>query len=142
MNIIKNIDILKTIAEDSSYFAGAKLAAGIFYKNRLIAIGTNQEKTHPFAVEYAKNEEAIYLHAETAAILKAKKKLSDKELSKSTLIVIRLKSTPDRKNILFGLAKPCSGCTKCISDHGIRKVIYTNNCEPDVLSYTITERNH
>jgi len=139
-NLKRYISILKTVAEDMAPVSNARLAAMVVYKNKIISVGVNQKKTHPFAAKYSKNPDAIYLHAETSAILAAKKKLTEIELSKSTLIVCRVKY--DKQfNTLFGLAKPCSGCEKCIDDHGIKTIIYTNDCEHGKLKYTTIMEN-
>jgi deoxycytidylate deaminase len=135
--LIKTVNLLRTIAEDIEPVSNARLAAAIVHKNKIVSVGFNQYKTHPFAVEYAKNSEANTLHAETDAILKAKRKLTEKELRKSTLIVVRMKKDHVHRSI-FGIAKPCCGCSKCIVDHGIGTVIYTLNSKDAELRY-VTE---
>jgi deoxycytidylate deaminase len=139
-NLKRYIEILKPIAEDMEPVSNARLSAMIVYKNRIISIGVNQKKTHPFAAKYSKNPDAIYLHAEAAAILSAKKKLTDAELKKSTLIICRVKY--DRKfNTIFGIAKPCSGCEKCIEYYGIKTVIYTEDSDVGKMKYTTIMEN-
>ena len=137
MNIAKRIATLKTIAEDLEPCGNARLAAMILFKNKMVSIGVNQYKTHPFAAKYSKNPDAIYLHAEAAAILSAKKKLTDQQLRKSTLIICRVKNIlHGRKYVqMYGTAKPCSGCEQCIKEHGIEKLIYTVECAADKLKY-------
>ena len=129
---------LRLIAEDLSPVANARIAAAIVYKGKIISIGVNQDKSHPFAAEYSKNPKAIYLHAETDCILKAKKKLSEKDLVKATIFVVRIKSS-DLGDNLFGLAKPCSGCSRCIEDHQLKKVIYTEDSTLEKLIFTTIE---
>lgn len=137
MNIAKRIATLKTIAEDLEPCGNARLAAMILFKNKMVSIGVNQYKTHPFAAKYSKNPDAIYLHAEAAAILSAKKKLTDQQLKKSTLIICRVKNIlQGRKYVqMYGTAKPCPGCEQCIKEHGIQKLIYTIECTTDKLKY-------
>lgn len=133
--IKRHIDILKCVAETMEPVSNARIAAMVVYKKRIISIGVNQKKTHPFAAKYSKNPDAIYLHAEASAILTAKKKLTDTELAKSILIVCRVKY--DKQfNTLFGMAKPCSGCEKCIYDHDIQTITYTEDSELGTLKYT------
>jgi len=140
-NIIKrHVNLLKTIAEDVEPVSNARLAAMVVYKNKMISIGINQKKSHPFAAKYSKNPDAIYLHAEASAILAAKKRLSETEMKKATLIICRVKYDK-KKNVSFGIAKPCSGCQKCIEDHGIKNVIYTENCDAERLKYTTIMEN-
>lgn len=140
MNVSKTIDLLRIVAEDIEPVSNARLAAAILYRNRIISIGFNQMKSHPFAAEYCKNPDAIFLHAETDAIFKAKKKLTEKEMSKSTLVVVRVKSDA-RGNKIFGIAKPCFGCESCISDYNIKTLIYTLDSKYESLCYVTKERN-
>lgn len=137
MKYLRHINLLKLIAEDVEPVSKARLAAMILYKGKAVSIGFNQLKSHPFAAKYSKNPDAIYLHAEVDAINKAKRKLSETELRKSTLIVVRVKTDTD-DNTTFGIAKPCSGCAKCISDHNIKTLVYTETTEFGKLKY-VTE---
>lgn len=137
MDVLRHIETLKTIAEDVEPVSRARLAAMILYKGKMVSIGFNQSKSHPFAAKYGKHPEAIYLHAEQDAINKAKRKLTEAELRKATLIVVRVKSEHNGKTT-FGIAKPCPGCAQCITDHKIRTVIYTETTEGGNLKY-ITE---
>lgn len=137
MNVERNISILKLIAEDVVPVSNAKLAAMIFYRGKMVSIGTNQYKTHPFAKKYGKNDCCDTLHAEVDAINKAKKKLTEAELKKATLLIVRVKKE-DRKNYNFGLAKPCPGCSKCIEDHKIRTVVYTDESSYSSMKF-VTE---
>ncbi len=136
----KQINLLATIAEDNDAVSNARVAAMVFYKGSVISIGFNQNKSHPFAAKYSRHPDAIYLHAETDAILKAKKRLSDDELKKATLIICRRKYEENGSNILYGLAKPCCGCAKCIAAHEIKKVVYTLDSDDDELRYEVCIR--
>lgn len=107
--------------------ANQKIAAMILYKNRPISIGFNSSKTHPLQARFAKNENAIHIHAEIDAIRKASNFLTKAEFTKSTMIVMRAMKT---KN--WGLARPCihpnkQGCQSAIQEYGIRKVIYSTS---------------
>jgi deoxycytidylate deaminase len=104
-----------------------RLAAGIWHKNNLVGLGVNSYKTDPFQAKYGKHEHAIHLHAEIAAIKNAARQMDD--LSRCTLIVVRVKRkfSEQNKNIFQKtIAKPCSGCYKCIVEFGIKNVFYTN----------------
>jgi len=116
-------EITKKLEEHEPVFR-ARIVAAIVHKGKIISFGKNQNKTHPDAAFYSKHDEAIYLHAEVDAINKAKKKLSAEELSSSSteLYIVRMK-----QNGTLGLSLPCSGCSRCISDHGIDRVVYSNS---------------
>lgn len=130
----KILDTLSKIAIDVKPVSNAKLASAIVYKNDIVSFGMNRKKSHPFHAKYGKNEDCIYLHAETDAIKNALKRISQEELAKSTLYICRVKH-PDHqdKNYIWGLSKPCSGCARAIAAFGIKKVVYT--CDDGTYKY-------
>jgi len=109
--------LLKEAEEHESTFR-VRVVAAVVNKGKIVAIGKNQNKTHPVAARYSKHPEAIYLHAEVDAINKAKRLLRD--LSKAELHIVRMKHDGS-----LGLARPCSGCSKCIKAEKIPKIFYT-----------------
>jgi len=122
------LNILSKIAADIARPAKAntRVSAAIVYKNDIVSFGVSARKSHPFQAKYGKNEDAVYLHAETDAIKNALKYISVEELEKSTLYICRIKFTDThKKNMIFGLSKPCCGCAKCISTFGIKNVVYS-----------------
>jgi tRNA(Arg) A34 adenosine deaminase TadA len=100
-----------------------KLAAGVVYKNRLVAVGKNSYKSHPLMGKYNKNPEAIYLHAEVDAIKNALRVLSLQELEKSDILVVRVRR--DGHDYQTCLAKPCDGCMSAIKAFNLRNLYYT-----------------
>lgn len=114
------LDLLKTLAASNDPVARVRIASCIRYRGRIVAFGWNKKKTHPLAKEYSKNDEAIFLHAEADVIIKARKLLTPKELSKSTIFVARHKKCSH-----FGTATPCSGCRRLILDSGIKTIVST-----------------
>ena len=122
----KAIDLLAKVAEDiTDPVRCYRLAAGIWYKNNLVGLGVNSYKTDPFQAKYSKHEHAIHLHAEVAAIKNAVRTVGD-DLSKCTMVVVRVKREHERTNkFKITLAKPCKGCYRCIVEFGLRKVYYT-----------------
>jgi tRNA(Arg) A34 adenosine deaminase TadA len=100
-----------------------KLAAGVVFKNRLVAVGVNSYKSHPLMSKFGKNPEAIYLHAEVDAIKNALRVLSLQELEKSDILVVRVKR--DEHDYKTCLAKPCEGCARAIETFNIRNLYYT-----------------
>jgi len=111
--------MLSKHAESIEAVDGSKHAAAVVIKNKVVGIGTNSYKSHPFANKYAYRDGAIYPHAETSAIMDALRKVDD--LSKATLYVVRV-----RKDGELAMSKPCEGCARCIADYNIKKIIYTN----------------
>jgi deoxycytidylate deaminase len=95
-----------------------KLTAMAFdKKGRLLSVGTNSYlKTHPVQAKYAKLanvEYKIYLHAEVAALIKAKGKVHK-------LVISRL-----GKDGQFLPSKPCAICQRAIEDFGVVEVEFT-----------------
>lgn len=124
----KYINMLSKVAADISnpVSGNARLAACIVFKKDIVSFGINEMKSHPFQAKYGKNKNSVYLHAETSAIKNAIKYITQDELEKSTLYVCRVKfQDPNKKEMVFGLSKPCPGCFRCINTFGIRRVIYT-----------------
>lgn len=119
------LDNLYKIARDNDPVAGGRLAACVVYKNKVVAYGFNQAKTHPFQAQYGKNDDAIYWHAETNAIHNALRVLSEDELAKATLYVARARYEMNRPVWTWGMSKPCEGCAKCIDKYNIKRVVYT-----------------
>lgn len=103
-----------------------KLAAAIVSRNKIISVGMNSMKSHPMAAKYGKNEHAIYLHAEVAAIKNALREVEVDDLSKCELYITRVKKEkPFTNKFVWGLAKPCPGCERAIAEFGLKRVIYT-----------------
>lgn len=117
---------LFTLAESTPNDTSAQFAACIVYKKQIISYGFNQKKSHPFQAKFGKNEDSIYLHAETDSIKNALKKIDVDLLSRTTLYVARAKKPfPKAKTMVSGIAKPCEGCTKAISTFNIKRVVWS-----------------
>ena len=129
----KVMDLLAVVAEGvdrNTTSSGARLAAAVVHKNHIITIGINRKKSHPFQARYSKNEDAIYLHAETDTIRAALRYLSEKQLSKSTLYICRIKhENGPGSPIIWGLSKPCIGCQRAIATFDIKNVVYSEEGE-------------
>ena len=105
----------------------AKLAACLTIRDTPIAWGFNAMKSHPFQAQYGKNDQSIYWHAETNCLFNALKRYRVEELKAATLYVVRAKKADDRKTWIRGLAQPCPGCMRAITEHGINKVVFTTD---------------
>ena len=123
----KILDNLFILSRDNDSFAAASIAAAIVYKNKVISYGFNQSKSHPFQNRFRKNPHSIFLHAEVDAIKNALRTLSNEDLSKCTLMVVRTKLDKPKGSHILGNAMPCIGCAACIEAFGIKKVIYSTD---------------
>ena len=116
---------LKEIAKNIDPAASARLAAYIVYKNTIIAIGINKNKTHPLQKQFGKNSKAIYIHAEIDAINNTLRNFDKKILEKSVLYICRVKRSGIGSPFQVGLAKPCEGCMRAIFSYGLKKAYYS-----------------
>ena len=131
----KIINVLSKIAADISPIKSARLSACVVYRNDIISFGVNERKSHPFQAKYGKNGDAVFLHAETSAIKNALKYISVDELTKCSLYICRVKFHDcTKEKLIFGTAKPCPGCFRCIHTFNLKNVYYTlDNQEYAVL---------
>jgi tRNA(Arg) A34 adenosine deaminase TadA len=112
--------LLARQAQDNAPNGTSKHAAAVVFKNEIISIGWNEFKSHPFQVQFRKEPEKSYLHAEVSAIRKSLNHITPDQLKKSTLYVARV-----MKNNEWGISCPCDGCKMAIAAFDIKKVIYT-----------------
>lgn len=113
--------LISSIRDRSFCVGNAKVAACLVYKNKVF-FGENKAKTNSFMYNYY-NEYNVYTHAEVDAIKQASKSLTEKEFSKATLYIVRVKKSGE-----LALARPCKkGCQQLIRSYGIKSVIYTTN---------------
>lgn len=118
------INQLRLIARDIDPIGSARIAAAITYRGKIVSIGINQRKSHPFQAKYGKNDKAIYFHAEVNVIHNALQNTGDADfLRKCSLYVVRQKYHEGKW--VDGLAKPCSGCMRAISVYNINNIYYT-----------------
>lgn len=103
-----------------------KLASGIIYKRRLIATGVNSYKSHPMMINNGYREEQIYLHSEADVIKNALRLISQEQLAKSSLYIVRVKRGSDNQWV-YGNAMPCLGCRSLIAQYNIKEVEYTTD---------------
>lgn len=112
------------LAATSDRGTAHSLCALVVSKNQVLSVGYNQQKTHPIS----NGTPQMQLHAEMHALLRC-----EVDTNGADLVVVRTK--PSGKP---GLSRPCDICEKLIRKFGIRKVIYTENCDtPDDPELTV-----
>ena len=122
------MEFVRRQAIDNNGMSRAKLAAAVVVKGKIISIGINQKKSHPFQRQFAKNKEAIFLHAEIMAIKNSLNHLTPAELRQATLYIYRVKRPTDKsKHWVNGIAKPCKGCMGAIAEFDFKRVVYTTD---------------
>lgn len=96
------------------------------YKNQIVSIGYNTNKTHPIQKKYNtyremekdKMEPASGLHAEMMCLLGLKD--MDIDYSKVRLYIYR-----EDNNGIMRNCRPCAACMELIDRMGIKKIFYT-----------------
>ena len=87
-------------------------------RGRLLSVGRNSyTRTHPLQAKYGRRAgkpNAIYLHAELSALLKAREQVYK-------LVVLRYDKDGNP-----ALAKPCPACQLAIREFGVKNVEYTS----------------
>ena len=111
------LDRIIEVAKESSDYTQRVGCIALDSRGRVISTGINQKKTHPLQYRHAQhhNKEAIYLHAEIAALVKCR-------AQPHTIIVGRI-----TRSGKIGLAKPCPICMGAIHEAGVRVIHYTND---------------
>lgn len=126
----KVIEMLTRLAiENPGTRSRYKMAAGIVYRRHLVSTGVNSYKTHPLMLSPGYHREQIFMHAEVDAIRNALRLISQDQLAKSAIYIVRVKRTADLSGWQFGMAKPCQGCCRMIASFGISSVWWSKNTE-------------
>lgn len=136
---MKYLNFLAEMAQESPAYANAKVASLILFKNGLIITGTNQNRTDPWAQRFARKEEAIYIHAEVQAIKTAVNHFrGDRNaLQGASIYVARVKRSSPTGPYVWGLARPCEGCSEAIELFGVKRVVYTTDVDKEFDSYKV-----
>lgn len=133
---MKYFDVARSMAKLSTWSEIPREQVGsvIVLRNEIIATGYNRRKTNPLQFHFSQKvgrPEAIYPHAEIAALHKFKKQhwlVHEFHLMK--IFVFR-----ETKNGM-AMARPCEICTEALKSFGIKHVFYTT---PDGYAEEIWE---
>ena len=108
---------------------GARIAASVVHKGKVVSYGYNHKKSHPFQAKFCKNMHAVFFHAEVHAIKNALQIIDVDDLSKCELYIVRAKRDKSNRKWITGLSKPCSGCQKCIDLFELKNIYYSEEKE-------------
>ncbi len=142
-NITVNTKVFENLKDLalSAQHPWARLSAAVVHRGKLVSVGVNQQKSHPFQKQFGKNYQAIYWHAENFAIFNFIRNHNVVDLEDCDLYVYRAKFGED-KSLITGLAKPCDGCMRCIQNYNIKNVVYTlDGDNTENLHYAIITKN-
>lgn len=133
----KQIKRFFELAKNASTFSdytkkNIHIGSVLVYKNKVIGIGWNTNKTSPIQYSYnlyrqntTKNREydadkhLPCIHAEMKCLIDTRD--LDIDWNKASLFVYRESSNGKLRN-----CKPCKGCMKALKDRGIKHIYYTN----------------
>jgi deoxycytidylate deaminase len=102
------------MAADCSTHRNYQVGCAVFLKGKLIALGTNNDKTHPEQFRFGRS---VSSHAEFLAI----KKLKNKNLlNGATLVVCR-----KLKDGSLAQSRPCELCMPLLLASGVKRVVYS-----------------
>ena len=122
-----------SLAEKASSFSDYKkchIGCIAVYKNRVIAVGYNTNKTSPLQAEYNKYRNFAYdtlnnggIHAEMMCLLRTRY-MTDIDWSRVCIYIYR-----EKKDGMIGLAKPCEACLAALKERGIKEtnIYYTTD---------------
>ena len=117
------------LAQSVEPVRGARIAAAVVRKGKVVSYGYNHKKTHPFQAQFCKNNHAVFFHAEVHAIKNALKSVDVEDLSKCELYIVRAKRDKANGKWITGMSKPCIGCKKCIDLFDLKSVYYSKEGE-------------
>ena len=73
------------LAQSVEPVRGARIAAAVVRKGKVVSFGYNHKKSHPFQAKFCKNNHAVFFHAEVHAIKNALNSVNVDDLSKCDL---------------------------------------------------------
>ena len=112
---------LQVVARDLPKVSNQRIAAALVEGRSLLGMGVNSYKSHPLQQKYSRNPQAIYMHAEIAAIVAALRGLREyHHLGRSTMYVARVGAGGEAR-----LARPCEGCMRALRAFEVGRVIWT-----------------
>tara|TARA_R110000851_G_scaffold43716_1_gene107875 strand:- start:1189 stop:1581 length:393 start_codon:yes stop_codon:yes gene_type:complete len=126
---VKIFDETFKLAQAVEPVRGARIAAAVVRKGKVISYGFNHKKSHPFQAKFCKNNHAVFFHAEVHAIKNALSFIDIDDISKCELYIVRAKRDKTNRKWITGMSKPCSGCQKCIDMFGLKSVYYSQEGE-------------
>ena len=98
---------LQVIARDLPKVSNQRIAAALVEGRSLLGMGVNSYKSHPLQRKYSRNPQAIYMHAEIAAIVAALRGLREyHHLGHSTMYVARVGAGGEPRLATFRLKIP------------------------------------
>jgi len=114
--------LFKKAKSQKTFVKTSRHAAAVVYKDKIICIGENKNKTHPFMVKHGpKNHKKTQLHAEMDCLIKTINKFGVEILSECVMYSLRVTNTDK-----IASAKPCPVCMDAIRIFKLKNVYWTS----------------
>jgi tRNA(Arg) A34 adenosine deaminase TadA len=116
---------LTNLAKTNSRVGRCRVVAAIVKRNKIFVIGCNSYEGGALSSRFKKDYLAVYEHAEIAAIKSFLKKYPKRDISKYSLVIVRVKLNK-KGEWIWGSSKPCRGCQKAIKYFKMKRVFFLN----------------
>lgn len=124
----KSLEVARALFNKEDYDLKAFVCSCVFYKQRLISVGINNNKTHPI-VRYnplicKRTGKPIHKNgscAEWVALSKLKN-TTNIPFSKMIMVNVRIK-----KDNSIGISRPCSSCKNLLDFFNLKEVYFTQD---------------
>lgn len=112
-------------ASKNSDFRKTNLGCVVVYKNKVVSVGYNSQKTHPVQKKYnvfrgIPSNNLGKVHAETKAL----SMLLEADLDWNNVTVYTYR---EHKDGSLAMARPCNSCMQLMKNLGIRKICYSTD---------------
>lgn len=124
----KYLEVATLIAISNPVPKLSRMAAIIVENKQIVGVGFNRYKTSPLQGRFAKNELALYEHAEIHAIKNAIKFKCNMNFTKASIYVARV-----LRNDQPALAAPCEGCMKALQHYRFKDIFWTNEIDSNCI---------
>lgn len=128
----RHLATLLEVARGVTPVSRSRHAAGMIYKNKLLVVGTNKEKSHPIAAAYGRNPLANTLHAEVDCLVRWINRYGKEELVNCTMLVVRTLANGQPAN-----SCPCIGCQRALVGFRVGRLYYTTGIKEELKEYSI-----
>lgn len=119
----KIVTTLTNLAKRNKRVGRCRVVAAIVKRNKIFVVGSNSYEGGVLSSRFKKDCLAVYEHAEIAAIKSFLKKYPKRDISKYSLVIVRVKLNK-KGEWVWGCSKPCQGCQKAIQYFKMKRVFF------------------
>lgn len=124
----RSVDIAYALF-DKEHDSRCFVCSCVFYKNKIISIGINTNKTHTITHKYnplicRQTHEVVYKKGSCAEFNALRKVQNKTNIPFHKLTLVNVRVTKEGK---FGLSRPCSSCSSLNRYMNLKDIYYTND---------------